>query len=139
MRYSLIGIIVFTSGVILSKLLFGQMSDSGFAHRLVFGLSSLFNSFALLIFVLSFAQLIAKGTALWCPIRALIWGCGVTSVLGVISIGYFADYLLTGEEVAPLLFLQPLSVLAFLFTYGATIWFLVKFRLIEDYREFVRR
>jgi hypothetical protein len=139
MRYSLIGIIVFTSGEIVSRLLFGQVSEFGLVYRVVFGLSSMFNSFALFLFALSFARLLTKGARLWWPIHAVIWCCGVTSVLGVISFGGFVAYLLSGQEILALPILQPLAMLVFLVTYGATIWFLARFWGYGDYREFIGR
>jgi hypothetical protein len=138
-RYSLICIIVFTAGVILSKLPLGLMSDAGLGHRLLLGISGLFNSFAILIFLLSLARLVSKGTALWWPTRATILACILTSALGITSFGYFLAFLLTGQEIEPLPFLQPLSVLSFLFTYGTTIWFLVTFRHMGNYQAFAER
>lgn len=139
MRYSLVGIIIFTSGVIASRLLLGQASELGVVYRVVFGLSSLCNSIAFLLFALSFARLLARGARLWWPINAVIWGCGVTSVLAGISLGHIVAYLLSGQEMLPLPILQPVALFIFLFTYGATIWFLVRFWSIRDYRQFVHR
>ena len=139
MRYSLLLIIVFTSIVIFSKLPLGLLTEGGIEHRLMFGIASLLNSFAILLFALSFSRLTTRGSPLWYPIHTLIWACGLTAILAIVSFGYFAAFLVTGREYKSLPFLQPLSMLSFFCTYGTTIWFLIRFSKFINYREFAHR
>ena len=103
---------------------------------MVFGLSRLLNGFAVLMFLLSLARLVARGSPLWAPLRGSIWACSLTAALGIVSSWYFWVFLLTGRESEPLPFLQPLALLLFLFTYGMVTWFRITFRRIDDYRDF---
>jgi hypothetical protein len=139
LRYSLVSIIVFTGLVIVSKLPFQTMSEGGLAHWLLFGTSAFCNSFAILMFLISFGRLVARSSPLWVPVRGLAWGVGAVVALGLVSTGYFLVYLIMGRELEPLPFLQPLSILVFLFTYGMTIWFLIRFWRLDSYTEFTDR
>lgn len=139
LRWSVISIIVFTGVVIVSKLPLWPMSSGGLGHRLLLGLPALCNSFAILVFLLSFARLVVRSSPLWVPLRGLIWACSATAALRVVSTGYLLVYVLTRQAVEPLPFLQPLAMLVFLLTYGMTIWFLIRFGRIDNYGEFADR
>lgn len=139
LRYSLISIIVFTGLVIVSKLPFQPMSEGGLAHRLLFGISAFCNSLAILVFLVSFGRLVVRSSPLWVPVRGLTWGVGAAVALRLVSTGYFPVYLVMGRELEPLPFLQPLSILVFLFTYGMTIWFLIRFWRLDSCAEFADR
>jgi hypothetical protein len=139
MKFSLILIILFTSVVIIMKLPMNILTEGGIEYHLIFGFSSLLNSFAILLFALSFIKLISRGSQLWNPIRTLIWACSMTSILAVVSFSYFVAFLLKGQEIRPLPFLQPLSALTFLFTYSTTIWFLIRFSRITNYQDYAHK
>ena len=139
LRYSLVSVIVFTGIVIVSKLPLWPMSDTGFVHRLLLGIASLCNTLAILVFLLSLARHVARNSTLWTPLRGSIWAFGATAVLGLVSISFFLLYLIAGKELEPFPFLQPLSMLVFLLTYGMTIWFLTQFRRISNYEDIVPR
>lgn len=139
MRFSLIGIIVFTSMVIISKLPLEPLDvNGGLGHRWLFGISSWLNSLTILVFVLSLRRSVSKDTILWWPTSLLIAACGLTLALSFASLGYFVSYFSTREEIEPLPFLQPLSVLSFIFTYASTLWFLIRFRRIDNYKELIQ-
>lgn len=139
LRYSLILVIVLTGLVIVSKLPLWSVSVAPTARRLLFGMSSLLNSFAVLVFVASLARLVASRSSLRAPLRALIWAIAITAALSLISIGYLSLYLLTGREVEPPPFLPSLAVLVFGFKYGMILWFLIRFRRIGSYADLVER
>jgi hypothetical protein len=139
LRYSLVSVIVLTGIVIMSKLPFWSISEVGPSHRLLLGIVALCNSAAILAFLLSLARHVPRSSALWPPLRGSIWACSAKAALGLVSTGYFLVYLLTGQEVEPLPFLQPLAMLVFLLTYGMTIWFLIQFRRISNYADIVPR
>ena len=136
LRFSLVSIILFTGMVVISRLMLWPFSGDVLLHRVAFGLSRLLNSFAVLMFLLSLARLVARGSPLRAPLRGSIWACGLSAALGIVSSSYFWVFLLTGRESEPLPFLQPLAISLFLFAYGMIIWLLVTFRRIDDYRDF---
>ena len=139
LRYSLVSIIVFTGLVIVSKLPFQPMSEGGLVHRMLFGISAFCNSLAILVFLVSFGLFVMRSSPLWVPVRGLTWGVGAVIALRLVSTGYFLVYFLAGIELEPLPFLQQLSILVFLFTYGMTIWFLIRFWRLDNYAEFTDR
>jgi hypothetical protein len=139
LRYSLVSMIVFTGLVIVSKLPLGPMSDGWLGHKLLLGISALCNSVAILTFLVSFGSLVARSSPLWVPLRGSICALCATVALSLLSSGYLLIYVLAGREVEPLPFLQPLAVLVVLFTYGVTIWFLIRFWRMDNYAEFVDR
>jgi hypothetical protein len=139
LRYSLILVIVFTGCVIFSKLPIRSVLTTGVGHRLLLGGASTLNSLAMVVFVASLSRLVTSGSSLRSPLRALIWGLGIEVALGLVSTGYLSTYLLTGREVRPLPFLQPLAMLLFLFTYGMTLWFLIRFWRIGSYANLLPR
>ena len=69
----------------------------------------------------------------------LAWALAASIVLGLVSAGYTSHYLLTQQEVEPLPVLRPLSMLVFLLTYAATLWFLVRFRRLGSYADLVKQ
>jgi hypothetical protein len=113
------------------------MSDDGLGHKLLFGISALCNSVAILTFLVSFGKLVARSSPLWVPLRGTISALCATVALGLLSNGYMLLYILGGREVEPFPFLQPLAILVFLLTYGMTIWFLIGFWRMDNYAEFV--
>jgi hypothetical protein len=137
LRYSLISVIVFTAGVLLSKLPIWPVSQPDVGHRLLFGGASTLNAFAILVFVVSLSRLVAPGSPLRAPLRVLVWALGITVALALAAAGYFLVYLLTGLALEPLPVLQPAAILSFVITYGATLWFLVRFWLVGEYRNLV--
>ena len=134
-RYSLIVVIVLTGVIILTRLPLGILNGGGLAHRLLFGLAALLNSVAILMFLFLFSSHGPRESALWRPTRVLIWTVGGTGLLGIVAAGYFGVFVLTGRETEPLWFLQPLSVLLFVATYTATLWFLIRFRQLRSYTD----
>ena len=139
MSVSLIGIIVFTSLVIISKLPLKPLDvNGGLGHRWLLGISSWLNSLSILVFALSLRRFISKDTTLWWPTFLLIVACGLTLALSFVSLGYSVSFFSTREVIEPLLFLQPLSVLSFIFTSASTLWFLIRFRHIDNYKELIQ-
>jgi hypothetical protein len=139
MRVSLIGIIVFTRMVIVSKLPLKPLDvNGGLGHRWLLEISSWLNSLSILVFTLSFRRSISKDTILWRPTFLLIAASGLTLALSFVSLGYSVSYFSTREAIEPLLFLQPLSILSFIFTYTSTLWFLIRFRRIDNYKELLQ-
>jgi hypothetical protein len=138
LRYSLISVIVLTGLVMVSKLPLLSMSEAPVGHRLLFDGASMLNSIALLVFTASLSRLIDGSSPLGVPLRLLVWGLGLTVVLGLVGAGYWSVYLVTGREVEPLRILQPLAMLSFVFTYGVTLWFLVRFWRLGSYGNVVR-
>lgn len=139
LRFSLVAVIVFTGLVIVSGFPLPGLSGGGISQRLLFGVARLFNSLAVLAFLGSLARLVVRGSPLWAPLRGSVWACGASSVLGLVSTGYLLIYVLTGQELEPPRFLQPLAVVVFLFAYGLTTWFLIRFWRMGDYAEFTNR
>jgi hypothetical protein len=137
LRYSLVATIVLTGCVILSKLQLWPVFGGGVGHRLLFSGASTLNAFALLVFAVSLAKLVPRDSSVHAPLCALVWALGITIGLRIASVAYLSRYLLTGEEVEPLPFLQPLAMLSFLFTHGMTLWFLIRFWRIGSYGELV--
>lgn len=139
LRYSLVSVIVFTGVVMVLGLPLPALSSDGISQRLVFGVARLLNSLAVLAFLVSLTRLVVRNSPLWVPLRGSIWACGAMAALGLVSTGYLLTYALTGLEVEPLRFLQPLAVVVFLFAYGLTTWFLIRFWRMGSYREFANR
>ena len=133
MRVSLISIMVFTGLIIVLQLPWGLMASGSVGYRVVFGISRLCNSLAMLGFLLCLSKLVSRGTELWWSLRSTILAVSLTLLLGLVSAGYFVSFLVTGEEPGAWSFLQPLSVLMFVFMYTSIIWFLVRLRLLKSY------
>jgi hypothetical protein len=139
LRDSLIGVVVFTGVVVLSKLPVLAIPSTGVGHRILFGGASTLNAIALLVFVVSLSRHLPGGSSLLAPLRLLTWGLGLTIALDLAAAGYLAVYLLAGREVPPLPLLQPLAMLSFVFTHAITLWFLILFWRVEDYSALMRR
>ena len=139
LRDSLIGVVVFTGVVVLSKLPVLAALSAGVGHRLVFGGASTLNAIALLVFAVSLSRRLQEGSSLLAPLRLLTWGLRLTIALDLAAAGYLAVYLLAGREVPPLPLLQPLAMLSFVFTHAMTLWFLILFWRVDDYAALVRR
>lgn len=69
--------------------------------------------------------------------RLLTWALGATAALALVGAACMSVYIATGTEVAPPRHLQPVAVLSFVFTYGMTMWFLVRFWRLESYEGLV--
>ncbi len=139
LRYSLVSIIVFTGLVIVSQLPLTPASEAELGDRLLLRISAFCNSLAILVFLASVGRLVGRSSPLWAPVCGLLWGVVGTVALGLVSTGYLLVYLLTGRELEPVAFLPPLSIVMFLFTYGMTIWFLIRFWRVDNYAGFVDR
>jgi hypothetical protein len=139
MKPALVSIILFTGLVILAKLPLGIWVARPLARRLVFDFASLLNSFAILLLASSLATILSRQSALWRPTRALLWACGATCLLGIIPLAYLLKFLITGAAVTPSPFWQPLAMLVFGVTYGATIWFLIVFYRLPGYDELLQK
>jgi hypothetical protein len=139
MKPALVSIILFTGVVILAKVPLGIWVARPLTRRLVFDFASLLNSFAILLFASSLATILSRQSALWRPTRALLWACGATCLLGIIPLAYLLNFLITGAAVTPSPFWQPLAMLVFGVTYGATIWFLIVFYRLPDYDELLQK
>lgn len=139
LQCSLVAIMVFTSVVILAKLPVAGALATGIGHRLAFGGASTLNAVALLVFAISLARHLPAGSSILAPLRLLAWGLGLTVLLGLAASGYMVIYLTTGRGIAPLPFLQPLAILSFIFTSAMTLWFLARFRRIDNYAALVHR
>ena len=137
-RCSLTAVIVFTAGIVVSRLPVVPSFASSLFHRWLFGLCSLGNAYAFLIFLIALMRFIPRGSVLWWPARASIVTTGLTASLGTVSFGYFVAWVLTGHEIEPLSFLQPLALPLFFCTYGTSIWFLLRFRSMADYQVFAQ-
>jgi hypothetical protein len=133
LRYSLLLIIVFTGLVVVSNLPIWPRPGVSTGQRLLFTLSRMFNSLAVLVFLFAFARYVVRQSPLWVPLRAAIGACCLTAALGIVSAGYYVAFVVTGRESQPLAFLQPLAVLSFVLTYAAVLWLLIAFRRIGDY------
>jgi hypothetical protein len=132
-RSSLLVVIVCTGIIVLERLLFRILVNPVQGTRLLSGALGFLNSVAFLVFLVSLHRLLTSESSIRVPTRLTIGGLSVTVLLGLLSIGYYVNFLITGTVVDPWPWVRPLAVLAFLFTYGASIWFLLAFRRIKDY------
>jgi hypothetical protein len=132
-RSSLLVVIVCTGIIVLERLLFTFLLNPVQGIRLLSGGLRFLNSVALLIFLVSLDRLLTSESSIRVPTRLTIGGLAVSVLLGLLSTGYYVNFLITGTVVEPWPWVQPLAALTFLFTYGASIWFLVAFRRIKDY------
>lgn len=137
LRYSLISIIVFTSLVLVAKLPIWPASTIPLAQRPLFAVSRLLNAFAVVVFLASLTVTVAKDSSLRIPLRVATGACCLTLTLRIASTGHFLAFLATGREIQPYSFLQPLSVLSFVITSVAVLWFLIQFARVEDYEALI--
>jgi hypothetical protein len=133
LRSSLLVVIVCTGIIVLDRLSFTFFLNSVQGIRPLSGALKLLNSVALLVFLISLDRLLTRESPMRIPTRVTIWGLGATVLLRLLSTGYYVDFLVTGTAVEPWPWVRPLAALTFLFTYGASIWFLVAFGRTEDY------
>jgi hypothetical protein len=138
LRFALVAIAVFTGLIIAAKLPFWSKSGARSVARLIFTGARFLNSIAVLVCALSFERIVKPGTPLRTPLTAVVWASGLTVVLGIVSLGYYAAFLVTGREVEPPPILRLLAVVSFLYVYGAAVWFLIVFRRL-DHTEFTNR
>jgi hypothetical protein len=137
-RWSLVSIMAFTGVIMIARLPFGLVPFHGTAQRAIFGAARLLNSLAMLGFLVSCTRVVPADSVLRRPVRAAAWTSGAAAALRIVSGGYFANFLLTGREVAAPLFVWLVSMLVFAIAYGASLWFLVKLRTLESYAELAR-
>lgn len=129
-------IFFFTCIVILLKLLIELQPQNRFLRNFIFEAARLLNSLSILMFFIYSNKIISK-EFLHQPIKLAIWGFGIGLVLGLISFGYYINFLLMGNEAVPFPPFQYLAVIIFLFTYFVVINFLIKFRKVKDYTKLV--
>jgi len=130
---------LFTSVIILLKLPFSRPLLSGILRNLIFELSGLLNSAAILIFCFSFYKLISNNHSLHQSLSLLILAVSIGFILELIPLGYYINFILTGNEITPFPLLKILAVILFLFSYYAVINFLIKFRKVYDYNKLVSK
>jgi hypothetical protein len=138
-RYSLAAITVFTGAIIVADLPIVPPLPGSLSHRIVFGVARLFNAVAIAVFFSSLLKRTARASPLGPPIRASIWGSVLSAVLGAVSLAWLLRFLITGRETRPPPVLRPLATLVFSFAFVAVAWFLIRFRRIEDHREYAGR
>jgi hypothetical protein len=139
LRYSLVSVILLTGVVIPFWPLLCWPNGPGLGQRLLFSVFPLLDSVAVLLFVISLARLVADGSPLRTPLRALAWALAVRLVLGTAVTGYRSLHRVTGWESGPLPIMRPLSLVVFLCIYGSALWFLVRFRRLGSYVDLVPR
>jgi hypothetical protein len=132
-RSSLVIVIVCTAIIVFERLLFTFLVNPVQGIRLLSGALGFLNSIALLVFLVSLDRHLTSESSIRVPTRLTIGGLSVTVLLGLFSTGYYVNFLITGAEIEPWHWVRPLATLTFLVTYGASIWFLVTFRRIDDY------
>jgi hypothetical protein len=136
-RISLQLVILFTSIIILLKLPLVQSLIPRIQRNTFFEFARLLNSIAMLVFLISFNKIVSNKYSLHNSLKILILVMCVGLLLESISFGYFINFIFTENESAPFPQLQFLAVIVFVFSYGALINFLIKFKKVDDYKKLV--
>ena len=125
-------IFFFTCILIILKLPIEMLPQNRILRNLIFEAARLLNSFSILMFFIYFKRMVAI-EPLRQPIKLAIWGFSIGLILGLVSLGYYLNFILTGNESVPSPYLQYLALIVFLLTYYVVINFLIKLRKVEDY------
>ena len=126
-KISLQLIFFFTCILILLGLPIGLQPQNRIFRNFIFEAARLLNSFSILMFFIFFIKIISI-ESIRKPIKLAIWGFSIGLVLGLVSFGYYMNFLITGTEVIPFPPLQYLAIIVFLFTYIVVTYFLIQFR-----------
>ena len=126
-KISLQLIFFFTCILILLGLPIGLQPQNRIFRNFIFEAARLLNSFSILMFFI-FSIKIISIESIRKPIKLAIWGFSIGLVLGLVSFGYYMNFLITGTEVIPFPPLQYLAIIVFLFTYIVVTYFLIQFR-----------
>ena len=138
-KISLQLIILFTGIIVLLKLPVELIPINRILRNSIFEAARLLNSFSILMFFIFFNKIIPARNSLRLPIRLAIWGFSIGLILGLITFGYYINFILTGHEAVPFPPLQFLAIIVFIFTYPVIINFLIKFSKVENYSTLIER
>ena len=138
-KISLQLVVIFTSIIILLKLPIELLPGNRMLRNLIFEAARLLNSFSILMFFVFLIKIIPTKNSIYLPIKLVIWGFIIGLVLGLITVGYHINFILTGHEAVSFLPLQYLAVIVFIFTNVVMINFLIKFNKIENYSRLIER
>ena len=131
-KISLQLIFFFTCILIILKLPVELQSQDRIIRDSIFEVARLLNSFSILMFFIYLNKIVSL-ESIHQPIKLAIWGFFIALILDGISLRYYLNFLLTGNEIFPSPLLQYFAMIIFLFTYCAVINFLIKFRRVDDY------
>jgi len=126
----------FTGIIILLGLPIELLPQNRIFRNLIFETARFLNSLSILMFFIYLNKIIYT-ESLHKPIMLTIWGFSIGLIIGLISLGYYFNFILTGNETVPFFPLQYLAVIIFLFKYLMVIYFLFRFSKIEDYTKLI--
>ena len=121
----------FTGIIILLGLPIELLPQNRIFRNLIFETARFLNSLSILMFFIYLTESLHK------PIMLTIWSFSIGLIIGLISLGYYFNFILTGNETVPFFPLQYLAVIIFLFKYLMVIYFLFGFSKIEDYTKLI--
>ena len=125
-------------GTIILGLPIGLQPQNRILRNFTFEAARLMNSFSILMFFIFFNKIISV-KPIRQSIKLAIGGFSIGLILGLVSFVYYLNFILTGNESVPFPPLKYLAVIIFLFTYFMVIYFLVKFRQVEDYSKLIAK
>ena len=138
-QISLYCIIFFTGLLIIRKLPFGILPQSGTTGKLISDITRLLNSVAMLFFLFYLHRKIRNTySSLKKSVKLSIWGIIPGMILGLISTGFYLNFLITGYEIDLNPELGSVTLMVFLFMYVSIINFLLKFSKVDDYSELLK-
>ncbi|MEJ2614941.1 MAG: hypothetical protein P8Z35_08285 [Ignavibacteriaceae bacterium] len=118
--------------LIILKLPIELQPQNRIIRNSIFEIARILNSFSILMFFI-FSNKIITIKFIRQPIKLAILGFSISLILNLISLGYYLNFILTGNEGVPFLPFRFLAMIIFLFTYYVVIDFLIKFRRVDDY------
>ncbi|MBN2092484.1 hypothetical protein JW964_22880 [candidate division KSB1 bacterium] len=135
MKVALIGIIVFTGIILLTKLPF-QFFDNFEINRTLFRDARILNAISFLLFLIYFHHLLVTDIySLKKYIRIILWCSGLSILLQLIGLILYIKFRFTGVETEAPAFLSVITFLVFIVGSYFSLLFLMKFRKVDDYHQ----
>ncbi len=125
-------VIFLTLLLLIVKLFFDILPGTITINKFVFDFIRILNTLAILLFLISFNEILINDIPIKKAAQLAIWGYILSFLLGLISISFYTVFFITDKEITSSAFISLIAALVFIFSVIAAVNFLLKLRSIKD-------